>query len=110
MTLSIIQRRMRLTDQEIIDLLKPEANKFSNAEKVNNVDEKGSKEYDNSIEIRKITNQEALDALEIAFRYLMQQDYNLTQYINIISGINRVIRKLRIKTMQQTSLELFFNE
>jgi len=98
-----------LTDQEIVDLLKPEANEFSNAEEVNNVEE-GSEECDNSIEMRKITNQEALDALEIASRYLMQQDYNLTQHINIISGVNRVIRKLRIKTMQQTSLELFFNE
>jgi DDE superfamily endonuclease len=98
-----------LTDQEIVDLLKPEANEFSNAEEVNNVEE-GSEKCDNSIEMRKITNQEALDVLEIASRYLMQQDYNLTQHINIISGVNRVIRKLQIKTMQQTSLELFFNE
>ena len=81
-----------LTDQEIVDLTKPTE----------------TDEPDDSIEIRKFTHKEVLDALDMVSHYLMQQDNDMTKYICIISKIIKEVRNLRVESLQQTNLESFF--
>ncbi|CAG8719849.1 16850_t:CDS:1, partial [Racocetra fulgida] len=89
-----------LTDQEILNLttsVVPEENQ--------NDDE------DDSVEIRQITHNEALNAVGLLEQYLFQQDFGdmaRSEHDEALSKLQRAIRKFRNASLRQVDLEAFF--
>ncbi|CAG8670552.1 2938_t:CDS:1 [Ambispora gerdemannii] len=90
-----------LTDQEILDLVT-----YQEAEKAESEEE----EIDDSIEMRKITRTEVLDALELMDQYFVQQDFSNAirlEYDTALSKLHKVIRKHQNDSLKQMSIEAF---
>ncbi|CAG8816404.1 10576_t:CDS:2, partial [Gigaspora margarita] len=65
---------------EIVDLIRHSDNYIN------------TKEPDDSVEIHQFKHQEALDALDTVYQYLLQQNNNMIEYINTIL---KIIKKVR---------------
>ncbi|CAG8812551.1 3823_t:CDS:1, partial [Dentiscutata erythropus] len=89
----ITDRNEILSDQNIVNL-------------TNHLDE--PQDEDNSIEMRNYTHKEALDALDLITRYLLQQSDNMTKYIKMISKVSQATRNARNNLLQQANINSFF--
>ena len=88
-----------LSDKEILDLA-------TNLEPENE-----SAEDDDSTEMRQISHQEALNAVEILDQYIVQNDFSKitqTEHDEALLKLQKEIRKLRIASFKQSSIETYF--
>ncbi|CAG8707726.1 20099_t:CDS:2 [Dentiscutata erythropus] len=88
-----------LSDKEILDLA-------TNLEPENE-----SAEDDDSTEMRQISHQEALNVVEILDQYIVQNDFSeitQTEHDEALLKLQKEIRKLRIASFKQSSIETYF--
>ncbi|CAG8532155.1 12308_t:CDS:1 [Cetraspora pellucida] len=88
-----------LSDKEILDLA-------TNLEPENE-----SAEDDDSTELHQISHQEALNAVEILDQYIVQNDFSeitQTEHDEALLKLQKEIRKLRIASFKQSSIETYF--
>ncbi|CAG8549405.1 26560_t:CDS:2 [Gigaspora margarita] len=88
-----------MSDKEILDLT-------TNLESENE-----SVEDDDSTEMRQISHQEALNAVEILEHYIVQNDFSeMAQFEHgeALLKLQKEIRKLQIKAFKQTSIKTYF--
>ena len=92
-----------LDDDEIITDLVNNFKKKSNEEETNNLDE-----MDDSIEEEVISFNAALKSLKKVHTFLLQQEY-ASEHLKLANTIEKFIKKKRINSMQQTTINQYFN-
>ncbi len=88
-------------DQIIADLIN--AFKKSDEENINDIDE-----MDDSTEVPIINSNVALKSLKNIHTFLLQQE-DSDEYIKLVNTIEKFVKKKKLNSMQQTTINQYFN-